>query len=61
MPTLVFVKVRWITKLSRAFLAFERTITSVNAHVYFQTTGTKKSLVTVFTPVLLLASVLQQV
>lgn len=61
MPSLVFVKVGRVAEFPGAFLAFERSIASVNAHMYFQTTGTEESFVAVFTPVLFLTRVLQKV
>ena len=61
MPAFVLVKIRRVTKLSRAFLAFERAIPGVNANVYFKTARAEKRFSAMVAFVLLLARVFQKV
>jgi len=59
-PSLVLVEIGRVTELSRAFLAFERTISSMNPNVYLQTARTKERLGACLTTIFALTSVLQQ-
>ena len=61
MPAFVLVKIRRVTKLSRAFLAFERAIPGVNSNVYFKTARAKERFSAMVAFVLLLARVFQKV